>query len=61
MNSDLIEWTIIPCLHCNAKNHLRDYHHSYQMVKKEFYLTCPRCSERMILNGFNVEKERDVE
>jgi hypothetical protein len=53
---DIMAWITVPCLHCGTEKPMRDYHHSFQMMKNEYYLRCPACHEVMIL-GLTTERK----
>lgn len=57
--NDLFPYLEVPCKYCKEISLMKDYHHSYHITKQAYYLTCPKCEERMIMDISVKKKEED--
>lgn len=57
---DILHFLCVPCQYCGETSHMKEYHHSFHLEHKRYYLTCPKCQEQMILElEVSVKKKED--
>lgn len=61
MSNNIFPFLVVPCKYCGKRHLIKAYHHSFNFDINEYYLTCPDCGNRMLMDIKITKENKEAE